>query len=428
VASSAVAPSPEAKPEVPPDEGISSTEQGQTHMDESFDWLGREWRLEKRRDALRDTQLKLNFRTMYLHRDKYDGSISEALATGGWAGVKTGYFLDHVAFGVTGYTSQHLYGDDDRDGTSLLAPGQEGYTVLGEAYADVRILDKLNLYVGRKEYDTPFINRNDSRMTPNTFEAIALQGSVELDEEGATLKYGMGYFDAIKERNSDDFVSMAIDAGAGAERGVYTAGALYEKGRFSIGAIDYYSPDVINIGYAEAKLEVEIHENLKPKFAVQFIDQRSVGDDLLLADGDSGQQFGIKADLPVGPALFTAAYTNILGDTGIQNPWSGYPGYTSVQVEDFNRAGEDAVMLRAAYEFPWVKGLSAYALWVHGLDPDPEGQQARDEYDFNLQWAAKEGVLKGLSIRLRYALVNERGGASDDLTDFRVICNYAISF
>ena len=50
--------------------------------------------------------------------------------------------------------------------------------MLGEAYADIRIIDDLNLYVGRKEYDTPFINRNDVRMTPNTFEAIVLQGKV----------------------------------------------------------------------------------------------------------------------------------------------------------------------------------------------------------------------------------------------------------
>lgn len=406
----------------------TSTEQGQTPMDESFDWRGREWRLEKRKSALEDTEFKIHSRTYYFYREKYDGSISEALATGGWAGVRTGYFLDHVAFGVTAYTSQHLSGDEDRDGTLILAAGQEGYTVLGEAYVDVRLVESLHLYVGRKEYDTPFINRNDSRMTPNTFEAITLQGTADLGSEGATLKYGLGYVDAIKDRNSDDFVSMGRDAGADADRGVFTAGALYKKGDFSIGAIDYYCPDVINIGYAEAKLELAISENLKPRFAMQFIDQRSVGDDLLLEDGDSSQQFGIKVELPVGGALFTAAYTNILGDGAIQSPWSGYPGYTAVQVEDYNRDGEDAVMLRAAYDIPWVKGLSAYALWVHGLDPDPVGQYARDEYDFNLQWAAQEGVLKGLSLRLRYAVVDERGGAGDDLTDLRFICNYTVTF
>lgn len=365
------------------DEGTaaSSTEQGQPPLDESFDWRGREWRLQKRKGALEDTEFKLHSRTYYFYREKYDGSINEALATGGWAGVKTGYFLDHMAFGVTAYTSQHLSGDDDRDGSLILASGQEGYTVLGEAYVDLRLVERLHLYVGRKEHDTPFINRNDSRMTPNSFEAITLQGTTDLGSDGATLKYGLGYVDAIKDRNSDDFVSMGRDAGADADRGVYTAEALYKKGDFSVGAIDYYCPDVINIRYAEAKLEVVISEKLKPRFAVQFIDQRSVGDDLLLEDGDSSQQFGIKAELPVGGALFTAAYTNIFGDGAIQSPWSGYPRYTAVQVEDYNRDGEDALMLGAAYDIPWVNGLSAYALWVHGLDPDPAGLYARDECD-----------------------------------------------
>lgn len=411
-----------------PNAAESSTEQGQTTLEDSFEWEGREWRLRARRHAMEETQFKFNIRSMYFDRDKYDGSESEAFALGGWAGLKTGYFFEHLAIGVTGYTSQKLHGDEDKDGTLLLGPGQSSYEVLGELYADIRFTDSLNLYVGRKEYDTPFINRNDSRMTPNTFEAIVLQGKSDIGSDGATLNYGVGYFDAVKDRNSDEFVSMSVDAGTEAERGVYTAGALYKKGDFSIGAIDYFSPDVINIAYTEAKLEVTISESLKPRFAVQYVDQRSVGDDLLLESGVAARQFGVKAELPVGNALFTAAYTDVGGDTATQTPWSGYPGYTAVQVEDFNRDGESAILLRAGYDFPWLKGLSAYALWVHGLDPDPANQFARDEYDFNLQWAPTEGKLKGLSIRLRYAFVNERGGTGDDLTDFRVIFNYGLSF
>lgn len=136
----------------------SSLEQGQTSLDETFDW--QEWRLQKRREALEDTTFKFNLRTYYMDRDKFDDTVSEAWAAGGWAGVKTGYFLDHIALGLTGYTSQRLEGDEDQDGTLLLAPGQEGYSVLGELYADVRIHDSLNFIVGRREFDTPFINRN----------------------------------------------------------------------------------------------------------------------------------------------------------------------------------------------------------------------------------------------------------------------------
>jgi hypothetical protein len=47
-------------------------------------------------------------------------------------------------------------------------------------------------------------------MTPNTFEALVLQGLTKL-EDGATIKYGAGYFDQIKKRNSNGFVSMSVD-------------------------------------------------------------------------------------------------------------------------------------------------------------------------------------------------------------------------
>jgi hypothetical protein len=440
----------------PTDSALTSVEQGRTPLDESFEF--RQWRLERRRQALKDTKFEFNFRTFYLDRSQFDSSESQAWAIGGWAGLKTGYFLDHIAFGLTGYTSQPLYAPEDRDGTLLLEPGQEGYTVLGEFYAELRIVEDVGITVGAKGYDTPFINRNDTRMTPNTFGAVVLQGrtelgtsssdavmpseSIGLSKDGrevavpaptpardvASIKYGLGYFDKIKERNRDEFVSMSVDAGAQVERGVWAAGALYEKGKFSIGAIDYYSQDIINIAYAESKLEVPLADDWKLKFAGQYTDQGSVGDNALQGHSFSGHQVGLKIDMPIRKALFTAAFTHAWGTANLQNPWSGYPGYTSVQVQDFNRAGESAFLLRAGYDLPWVDGLSAYALAVFGTDPDSATQYRQNEFDFNLQWGPTKGILKGLSLRLRYAVVQQFGGDVDNLTDFRAICNYVIKF
>src|SRR5438552_4106447 len=275
----------------PTDSALTSTEQGQTPLDESFEF--RQWRLERRRQALKDTKFEFNLRTFYLDRSDFSGAEKQAWAIGGWLGVKTGYFLDHIAFGATVYTSDPIYAPDDRDGTLLLAPGQNGYTVLGEFYAELRIVKDVGITIGAKGYDTPFINRNDTRMTPNTFEAIVLQGRTELGKSSsddnvtddgiglskdgkevavpsptpaqdvAAIKYGLGYFYKIKERNDSEFVSMSEDAGADVERGVWAAGALYEKGKFSIGAIDYYSDDIINIAYAESKLEVPLVDDWK---------------------------------------------------------------------------------------------------------------------------------------------------------------------
>jgi hypothetical protein len=453
-----VAPTLAVEQVAPTDSALTSTEEGRTtDLDQSFgDW--REWRLEKRRQAFKDTKFEFNLRTFYFDRSDFSGAEKQAWAIGGWVGVKTGYFLDHIAFGATLYTSNPIYAPDDRDGTGLLAPGQNNYTILGEFYAELRIVKDVGITVGARGYDTPFIGRNDTRMTPNTFEAVVLQGRVKLGESGgdadttadstgpskdgkevaapaptpapdvAAIKYGLGYFYKIKAQNDSEFVSMAIDAGAPVERGVWAAGVNYEKGKFNIGAIDYYSQDIINIAYAQGGFELPLATDWRLRFAGQYVDQGSLGDNELQGHSFSGHQFGLKVELPIKKALFTAAFTHAWGNANLQNPWSGYPGYTSVQVQDFNRAGESAFLLRAGYDLPWVDGLSAYALAVFGTDPDSATQFRQNEFDSNLQWAPTKGVLKGFSLRLRYAVVQQFGGDVHNLTDFRAICNYVIKF
>ena len=454
-----VPPVPPVEQVAPEDSALTSVEEGRTPLEESF-------KLPPARPekpgaflaALKDTKFELNFRTYYLDRSDFSGAEKQAWAIGGWAGLKTGYFFNHIAFGATVYTSNPIYAPDDRDGTLLLAPGQNGYTVLGEFYADLQIMKDLHINVGAKGYDTPFINRNDTRMTPNTFEAVVLQGRVEvgnsstdagvaaegtgLSKDGkevvapsptpapdvGAIRYGLGYFDKIKERNGTHFVSMAEDAGANANRGVWAGGAIYEKGKFNIGAIDYYSEDIINIAYAQMGFELPLATDWRPRFAGQYVDQGSVGDNLLQGHSFSGHQFGVKVELPIKKALFTAAFTQAWGNANLQAPWSGYPGYTSVQVQDFNRAGEGAFLFRIGYDFPWVDGLSAYSLAVFGTKPDSATQFRQNEFDWNLQWGPKKGVLEGLSLRLRYAVVQQFGGNVDNLTDFRAICNYVIKF
>jgi hypothetical protein len=105
-------------------------------------------------------------------------------------------------------------------------------------------------------------------------------------------------------------------------------------------------------------------------------------------------------------------------------PWSGYPGYTSVQVNDFNRAGEDALMLRLGYNFQSVKGLGVYGLCVDGNNPKGDTVYEEDECDLNAQWNVSEGALKGLMVRLRYAKIEQNSPGSPNLTDFRFMVFY----
>jgi hypothetical protein len=93
-------------------------------------------------------------------------------------------------------------------------------------------------------------------------------------------------------------------------------------------------------------------------------------------------------------------------------------------VQDFNQAGESAIMLRAEYDFTKIgyEGLSTYALFVQGTGVNDSNNE--NETDLNLQWVPKNGKLKGFSFRTRYAVVDQRGGNEDTLDDFRFIVNY----
>src|SRR5512145_322249 len=391
------------------------------------------WLKEQLKDAppfFRDTTLDLNLRSFYFRRYKFDDSVSSAWALGGALGYKSGWLLDRLMVGSTFYWSEKLYGPKDKDGTLLLKPEQHGYAVLGQLYGRVKLFDEhiLNLY--RYEYNTPFIGKNDVRMTPNTFEGYTLVGSFGGKDGAPGFRYGGGYITKIKERNSDDFVWMSRDAGADVKRGVGVAGGTFTQGKFSLGAINYYSNDIINIFYTESKYSFPITKELGALLAFQFADQRSVGNELLNGRSFATNQLGVKGDLSYGGAVFTLGYTNTLREENMQNPWSGYPGYTSSQVQDFNRAEEQALVTKLSYDFSrlGLEGVSAYVLFVHGwgrVNPTTKaGVPDENEFNADLQWRPKWSFLNGFSARLRYSRVKQYQGPKDNQDDVRLIINY----
>ena len=408
----------------------SSEEQGQVSMEDSFGTLSpRDAVLAQRKKAFQDTKVNAQLRSYYLDRNRFDGSESEAMALGGSIGFKTGYFRERFSLGATAFTSQRLYGPEDKGGTNLLAPVQQGYTVLGELYGQYRVSNGIMIDLGRKGINTTFINESDSRMTPNTFQFAALQGEKVNSNGTSLLRFGFGYVDKIKEQTSEKFISMATAAGVaeGIDRGVYVGGANFQnnfqKSQISIGAVNYFSDDILNIFYTEVKYSTAITESIAMQFATQYIKQNSVGADLQFGSPFSTNQIGLKAELDWNNALFTTSWNRNSSSADLQSPWGSIPSYNSVQVEDFNLAGVDSFLIRAAYKFKSVPGLSAHTLWVNGSQPSDPTKSAQDEYDFNIKWQSDSGRLKGLSVQVRYALVTQEMGGPN-LNDFRLIFYY----
>jgi outer membrane porin, OprD family len=125
---------------------------------------------------LRDTQLALNLRLYYFYRDNEvtpPRSDNEAFTIGGSLAYQSGWLANILRIGLEGFGSQKLYGPESRDGTLLLLPGQNSYAVLGRAYGELKYAEyTATLY--RQYIDTPYVNQQDNRMTPNTFEAYRI--------------------------------------------------------------------------------------------------------------------------------------------------------------------------------------------------------------------------------------------------------------
>ena len=124
---------------------------------------------------LGDTELKAHFRTYHFNRTKPDDTQNEALAFGGWISYQSGWLFDTFAMGASSYGSAPLYAPEHKEGTLLLKPGQKGYSVPGEAWGALRYQDYALLKGYRQLVDQTYIDSQDNRMTPSTFEGLSNQ-------------------------------------------------------------------------------------------------------------------------------------------------------------------------------------------------------------------------------------------------------------
>jgi hypothetical protein len=116
-------------------------------------------------------------------------------------------------------------------------------------------------------------------------------------------------------------------------------------------------------------------------------------------------------------------------DFSIQSPYGTWPGYISLLVTDFDRAGETAYGAGVRYDFggtllPFqVPGLSVYLVYAAGRGRVDAGTGAGlpNTHEGDLDIIYNPPAVKGLSFRFRNGYV-ARG--NDVVKDFRVIVNY----
>jgi hypothetical protein len=365
-------------------------------------------------------------RSYYLNKQRTNDTDQLAWALGGALEYRSGSYRDRFSLGTTLYTSQKLHGPRDKDGTRLLRPEQKEFTVLGEAYLDIKLPYQLDTRLFRQKLNLPYLNKNDSRMAPNTFEAYTLFRR----EPGVRLNYGIGYVTRMKLRNKSSFKYMSEIAGAeGSNNGLGFAGVRYNVSKLiNIGFAGYHTSDVINTFYTEANSAWSLGDDLAIRISGQYTKQKSTGDELI-GDFNTGV-YGIKFGVSYRQAILSLAYTSTDKNKGIQNPYGGYPGYASVIVKDFDRAGEDAWLIGLSYNAArfGLDGLTIFANYVDGNTPDSGSAASPDqqEFDITADYVFSKDIADGFWVRTRAAIVNQEGPDDVDQSDYRIILNYSI--
>jgi len=353
------------------------------------------------------------------------GDPSAAWAIGGWAGLTTRWYGDLIRFGVLGYTSQKLYGPADKDGSQLLAPGQEPITVLGQAYGMLRYEGQT--FTGyRQMVDQPWVNPYDSRMIPNLFEGYLLSG------KAADVDYIGGYVTKFKARDSNAFAWMSSAAGSsGPQRGMVMLDARLPWADQSFVRIaEQDLLDAYNTGYLDGEYVVAIGHQDRLRLRGQCADQRSVGSAGL---GDfSTWMVGAGMVYEHGAFSVQAGWTQTSRNRATIATFGANPSYLHLMQSDFNDAGERAWLIGGAVDFT-PAGLSGLTLKVgygsgRGAVDSSTGASlgSQNETDVQLAFATdRSSSLHGLSLGLEGSWLNQAGATAQG-RQLRAFVNYEI--
>ncbi len=379
------------------------------------------WRLapDSTEPFLRDSIFSLEPRFYYRYVDNGQG-VHEAFAGGGAMNLASGWWCEMLQLGIGGYITQPLATGPDPGGTGLLRPDGDGIVVLGQAWAKLRV-EAVTATLFRQEMELPFINGDDTRMIPNTFEAYRLDV-----KPSDVFRFGFAYVTREKSKASEEFRPMSEVARVpGVDRGTSVAGFLLGATDTTyVGAVNELTWDLLNIAYVEAGKTWQLQNDFQLRGELQFIDQRSVGDELL--GNFNVQLYGMSLTSSYRSAVLSMSFTSATANgLKILRQFGGVPAFNSLMISDFAGASENSFRVGVSYDFERIglAGLTAFANYAHG---ELHGNEHENEIDITADYRIDHGPLKNFWLRLRYAHNSLSNQPATE--DFRVILNYTFAF
>ena len=369
----------------------------------------------------RDSSFKLGVRGYDFDRENGIETIAEATAVGTELAFESGKWRDRVSTVISWHTSTGFDAPETRGGTGLLGPDQSDLSVISRAYLQLEAGATASLRLYRQDFNMPYINRQDSRMIPNTHEAYVVR------YPGEMIQWIAGHVTKIKKRDSEEFVPMGEAAGIdGSDEGTSVLGGRMTFARdITVAALVQHTNDLFTTGFSEITFRRTLTDDWGIQLGGQYTYQGSVGDELV-GPFDT-YTWGLRSKISYGGAVLTAAYTRT-GDHDIRKPFGGTPGFTSSMLYDFDRRREQAYRLGLSFNFARFgrPGIGIIADYTKGRNAEsPAGVVVPDaeEIAVTADFRPESGIFEGLWLRIRYA-DGDRGSPLADRQDVRVILNY----
>ena len=188
-------------------------------------------------------------------------------------------------YGLQGGAAFYIANDlganrDDVKSQNFLLPVSELNTV-GQAYLKYS-RDQTEITVGRQTVDTPFINPSNAFIVPVTFWGYALS-----DSSLKSVTFDLMYLEKIKLRqetlfqDTGNFLTDRLGVKREQTGGTTAAGITWNHQKNKIQLWNYYLPELFNMVYFQADIELPHLGVFQPFLSVQYGNQFDVGDKLL---------------------------------------------------------------------------------------------------------------------------------------------------
>ena len=361
-----------------------------------------------------DGQIRLG----YIAQNNPEGTAdSDATALGGQLKFETAAW-NGLKFGVAAYISQEigaLSGDGEELNPDFFAEGGNSFAYVGEGYIDYG-WNGLNLRLGRQQLDTPFADRDDIRMLPNTFEGLIVTYS-GIDK---TTLVG-GYVTRWAGYDSEGDITAFKRFDDNTSSGAAVAGIVNETVEGLALQGWYYGIDnVADAFYADAVYGGEIAGGARFEAGLQGAYFAEKG-----ASGIDGSVGGLLLTVGYDALMLLGAYNRATNDDGTAptDGLGGGPYFTSMEemtIDGLEDAEAFAFGAEADLSSVGIDGLGlclTYGLFTSGTTPSEKAE----EVDVIVSYAAAEN----LDAEISYADINDKHGNLDgDWSRWLVRFNY----